>query len=70
MFSALMGILHVLFSGLGHAFEAIAAAATIAVFAMVFVFYSALALVIPLVIFTPGATVGCWRLIMLSARRC
>jgi hypothetical protein len=45
-FAALLGILGNLLAGLGHAFEAIAAAASIAAFAMVFVFFSALALAI------------------------
>jgi hypothetical protein len=45
-FAAFMGILGTLLAGLGQAFEAIAAAATIAVFAMVFVFFSALALAV------------------------
>jgi hypothetical protein len=43
-FAALLGILATLFSGLGHAFEAVATAASVAAFAMVFVFFSALAL--------------------------
>jgi hypothetical protein len=45
-FAAVMGILEALLAGLGQAFEAVAAAATIAVFAMVFVFFSAMALTI------------------------
>ena len=45
-FSAFMGILHVLLGGLGQAFEAVFAATMVAAFALVFVFYSALVLVI------------------------
>jgi hypothetical protein len=45
-FSALMGFLHMLLADLGQAFEAIFAATMVAAFAMAFVFYSALALVI------------------------
>jgi hypothetical protein len=45
-FAALLAIVATLFAGLGQAFAAIETAASIAVFAMVFVFFSALALAV------------------------